>query len=361
MTGRAEHENKVNQKIEDMIKDYPDYLEDFDISMQAEGLTHNTRKSYMGSVLRYLNYLKEEGKDIWNKDTLRAINSIDIKKYFVKKHYKDEEKTEEKSGSYINMEQRGLSFFFRYLVECQIIEKNPFRVDGQPIKIGKPKDTHVTVALDNTETKTMYNNIDSGVGSHRAKARQEKWKDRDMAIVDLALNTGLRVSALTEINISDIDFANQTINVVEKGNKSTKVEFDSQTANLLKTWIAKREKIMGADFGKTDALFISNRRQRIAQNSVDALVKKYSNGIPKHITAHKLRASFATAVMVETNDQHMVQTALNHSGDVTDRYLGNKDEEKRKAVGAARRYYNRTSTEEEQHKACKYTFEMDWE
>ena len=70
----------------------------------------------------------------------------------------------------------------------------------------------------------------------------EAKRSRDLCIVSLALSTGLRVSAITQINIDDIDFTNYSINVVEKGNKVRTINFGENLASLICQCINDREK-----------------------------------------------------------------------------------------------------------------------
>ena len=138
---------------------------------------------------------------------------------------------------------------------------------------------------------------------------------------------GLRVTALSEINIDDIDFKNKRITVTEKGNITKKVSFDNKTDMYLKIWIKQREELLG-DY-KERALFISNRRTRMTVRSIENVVEKYTQCIEgKHITPHKLRSTCGTNVYQQTKDIYLVSKILGHKNtSPTRRYAAVFDED----------------------------------
>ena len=98
-------------------------------------------------------------------------------------------------------------------------------------------------------------------------------------------------------------------------------------------WLNKRTELLNGK--KEDALFISNRRERMDYQSVYVLVKKYADNIKdKNITPHKLRASFGTALYDSTKDVYFVQKMMRHSSPkVTEQYIrGQEDGNSQKAA-----------------------------
>ena len=88
------------------------------------------------------------------------------------------------------------------------------------------------------------------------------------------------------------------------------------------------------DNKKEDALFISNRKTRMDQSSISDVVKKYSSVIDgKHITPHKLRATYGTQLYAKTGDLYLVQECMGHSNPkTTELYIrGQKNEATQKA------------------------------
>ena len=136
------------------------------------------------------------------------------------------------------------------------------------------------------------------------------------------------------INIEDIDFDNNVINVIEKRQKVRTIQFGKQTSKMLKEWIDVRN----SDFGDldTNALFISQKKGRISVDSVGDLLAKYCDeaGIQR-ITPHKLRST--AACMLAKNDIPVkaIASQLGHNNITTTmRYIDvfNEDMEKTKNI-----------------------------
>jgi site-specific recombinase XerD len=176
-------------------------------------------------------------------------------------------------------------------------------------------------------TKSEISEVMDSIG----KNYTGKMLTRDRAIVGLALSTGIRVSALVQINIEDIDFDNNTIKVVEKRTKTKNIQFGDNTKILLQDWIRTREQYYGDV--DTSALFLSQWKRRITTNGVRDLVSKYTKNINKHITPHKLRATAATQAAAAGVNVQTIQDMYNHSSiQTTMRYVKALNSEKKKAV-----------------------------
>ena len=150
----------------------------------------------------------------------------------------------------------------------------------------------------------------------------------------IGISTGMRVGALTQINIEDIDFKNNTIHVIEKGNKERYLPFGTNTRNILSAWLLDRKTYF--DEVETNALFISQWRRRLTEEGVRKFMKKYADGINgKHITPHKMRSSAATNMVKSGVDIQTVANILGHqSVTTTQRYAAVLEENKQKATEA---------------------------
>ena len=125
----------------------------------------------------------------------------------------------------------------------------------------------------------------------------------------------------------------KTIKIVEKGNKIRTVMFSDGLKEILQDWINDRHQIVGLD--KIEALFISNRKQRMSTDCVRQMLKKYTYNIDKHITPHKLRSTCATNVYNATGDIYLTANVLGHSNIAnTRRYADISEERKQKAATA---------------------------
>ena len=187
------------------------------------------------------------------------------------------------------------------------------------------KDVVDRVKLDSFDIRFLLEGVEGGAGNIRAKGVQKPWMTRDKAILVLLAMTGMRRTALTEINMDDLDFYKGTITVIDKRHKTHVYKMNETIRVALEDWIAVREEKLNGI--RTDALFISNRRSRLHENNVDTIVKKYSyESLGYEISPHKLRAAFCTILYDRTRDIEFVRRAVGHSNiETTQRYIVDDD------------------------------------
>ena len=160
----------------------------------------------------------------------------------------------------------------------------------------------------------------------------------DMAIVMVFLTTGIRESALCNMDVEDIDFENNMIIVTDKGDKVNIHNIPEETKTVLRKWLLKREEILTkADKRDEQALFISNEKRRLSDTGIRSVVDKYSRSITdsnEKITPHALRATFGTLLYDRTHDIELVRQQMNHeSVATTQRYIrGNEEANRRKTA-----------------------------
>lgn len=137
------------------------------------------------------------------------------------------------------------------------------------------------------------------------------WSQRDYTIVLVFLTTGIRCSALDKLDLNDIDLDNCTITVTEKRDSVRKINISKEVMDEIKTWLKYRDRL-GAD---DNAVFLSNRRQRMTTETIRYMVtKKYGGCIKgKKVSPHKFRATYGTITYMMTNDIYFTQQAMGHS------------------------------------------------
>lgn len=310
-------ENRINNLIEENEFDMP-YLRGFYYFIK-DSLTESSAYKYLGHVIRFMNNVDKEVKDITIDDYLYYLGSTN----------------KGKSTSYQITVYSALKKFSEYLY----ISKRNSLNEMEHVKRPKFKESEQTIKkreigyLDCDEIKSYINTIKNGIGSNYAKARQEKWKERDLAIILIFLTTGIRCSALYKLDISSINFDKHILIVTDKGNKVIEYLLDSEVEKIIKEWLVKRNELQ---IDKNDqALFVSNMRKRMSVEAISLVVKKYSVEIVgKHITPHKLRATYGTQLYNETHDIRFVQSCMNHnSPKTTELYIrGNQDMDKKRAA-----------------------------
>lgn len=143
---------------------------------------------------------------------------------------------------------------------------------------------------------------------------------RDLALLEVLFSSGVRVSELVQINVSDVNFATGEFTVKAKGNKMH-LSFLSPTAlEVVNRYIKARSIVCGNDFGP---LFISHARvnfgDRLGVLTVQKTIKQLAKkaGIKKHVTPHVLRHSFATNLLYNGADIRSVQEMLGHASITT--------------------------------------------
>lgn len=306
MSGRIEKDNLIENKISKVINNQHSIIKGY--SKGFGGKTANTKESYIKRAINFCNFLqKEYNIDFNNQTEIKTLNYMHIIAYmdFIKNHMPDGTKVD-KGINGCAVDFYAVKHFCKYLKSCRFIDYNPC----DEVEIPKDKKIHDIVSLTQDEIYTIKNNILKGVGSHRAKATQEKWKNRDLCIVFLGITTGLRVSAITNIDIKDIDFNSKTLKTIEKGNYERIIYLSDKMIELINKWIKDREKIFGNI--NCDALFISAKKQRISTNTIRDMLTKYTYNINKNITPHKLRSTAATNLYDKTGDIYLVADVLGH-------------------------------------------------
>lgn len=316
MTGREESQQKIEQAIMNMLNGQPDYVQDYYYNLTSRK-EPKTCKLYIGFVIKFLGQLPKE-----KVDDITLVKTADVGRYMASIKYKEKMQNGEMvkvptSYSHQATVWSGLNSFAKFLVASKIIRENFME------SIERPKasnDELHQVSMDTQEITTVLEASEKGVGTPRAKRRQENWKTRDSLILSMLVTTGMRVNALYEINVNDFSDDYKKLTTIEKGHKHVVYELTDNLAEKVKEWLKEREALLG---DKTcDALFISNNRSRMCTNSIRNIVKKYTVDVDKHITPHKFRSTFCSMIYQETKDIYFTQRAMHHSSpSITERYI----------------------------------------
>ena len=138
---------------------------------------------------------------------------------------------------------------------------------------------------------------------------------RDRAMLELMYASGLRVSELVGITAAQVNLRQGVLRVVGKGNKERLVPLGDEAAHWLNRYVAEARPVL-LKGGRSDALFVSNRREAMTRQMFWTLVKKHAAtaGIPAtRISPHVLRHSFATHLLNHGADLRALQLMLGHS------------------------------------------------
>jgi len=143
-------------------------------------------------------------------------------------------------------------------------------------------------------------------------ADKNKLSVRDNAMMELMYACGLRLSELSGLNIPDIDWQQQIIQVTGKGQKQRRLPFGGKAKEALNVWIKQRAIVVNENEA---ALFVSNRGSRLSNSSIQKRLKKMAltQGLDTNIYPHMLRHSFASHILESSKDLRAVQALLGHA------------------------------------------------
>lgn len=317
MNGWIEKNEKIKQQIDKRLQTLPPIFTEFYIDMQGDGKSYPTIKNYIEYVEHFMNYVMGGATD---DEWYLNVKTPTIKQYIISlSTRKVGDQTIKTSDDYQALRWSAINTFYRFLMINEYIKQNPMLKTKRP----RINTEHSVTYLTKTEIAEVMDSISKNYTGNMLA--------RDRAIIGLSLATGIRVSALVQINIEDIDFDNNTIKVVEKRTKTKEIQFGDNTKTLLQDWIKVREQYYGDV--DTSALFLSQWKRRITTNGVRDLVAKYTKNINKHITPHKLRATAATQAAAAGVNVQTIQAMYNHSSiQTTMRYVKALNKDKKKAI-----------------------------
>ena len=194
--------------------------------------------------------------------------------------------------------------FFRFLVDEQLVEQNPFAAVNQP-KAGPP----LPKALSIEEVDELL------VAASQVQNAEDA---RDRVMIELMYAAGLRVSELVGMNLRDIDFETNSVRVSGKGSKDRSVPIYESCSLMILEYI---ELVRGGNSSNKDesALFLNRRRTRMTRQAFWLRLKRVATkaGISSNITPHVLRHSFATHLLHGGASLRHVQELLGHANIAT--------------------------------------------
>lgn len=332
MNGRLEHKIRNEKLIDKRLRELPDCVRDY-------YLTRTSSKESMGSleyikkIRRFLEFLSEDTKSI----DVSKITETDVSRYLhsIEQTIDSNGNPKETTFSYRKQVHSILNSFFEYLRKRRIIAENPMDCVERPTS----KDVVKRTNLDSFDIHFLLECIDGGAGSDFAKNKSEPWRIRDKAIITLLAMTGMRETALTEINLNDVDFIAGTVRVIDKRHKTHVYRMNRAIREALENWVADREEKLAGQ--KIDALFISNQKKRVSEKCVVQIVKKYSlEGLGYSVSPHKLRSAFCTILYNDTKDVEFVRRAVGHTSiETTLRYIADDDSAKEEAAERLERIF----------------------
>ncbi len=136
---------------------------------------------------------------------------------------------------------------------------------------------------------------------------------RDKAILELFYSSGLRLTELANLRLSDLDLASGLVTVLGKGQKTRVLPIGRMALKAIKQWLSVRPELVTPDSGS--AVFLSQRGQALSPRSIQARLTHQAQriGLDQHLHPHMLRHSFASHLLESSHDLRAVQELLGHS------------------------------------------------
>ncbi|OYY49344.1 MAG: tyrosine recombinase XerC [Methylophilaceae bacterium 17-44-8] len=262
-----------------------DYLDQYlDFLHFERGLSDNTRNNYARDIAQLM--------QLSQPASLASLQITHIRKYVAMLHGKG------LGGKTIARMLSSWRGFYDYLIQRHQFKQNPV------IGMRAPKSPKtLPQALSIEQASKLVEIVEDDVLSQR-----------DHAILELFYSSGLRLSELVGLNIDHIDFAEGTVIVTGKGNKTRIVPLGAQAAKAIQTWLQVRAHMLIRNPSE-QAVFISKQGRRISGRNIEYRMKAWSikQGLHTSVHPHMLRHSFATHVLQSSGDLRAVQEMLGHA------------------------------------------------
>ena len=272
--------NKISLEL--TISDIPQKITMYLQAKRLEGVNENTLQNYFYLLRKLSAKTHKQVKD---------INLNDLRSFIYEECKGNKEST-------INSKVIYLQNFFKWLVDEEIIDKDPSRKLPQ-LKV--PKRLRHALSIEEIE-----------------RLRIACVDTRERALIELLFSTGCRLSELVQINKQDLNYINNSINVIGKGNKERTIFFNDKTKVHLENYLNSRK-----DY--CDALFVTSKRpiKRLEKRGVQDALKKIAKRakLDKSVFPHLFRHSFATHGLQNGASIVTIQNLLGHSSiTTTERY-----------------------------------------
>jgi len=252
-------------------------LELYKSELEIQGYTKNTVKTYLFFIKEFLNFLEKKGKNLDDLDK-RLLKEFLLKSHSDKKY---------SIKSFYNLILALKSFL-------KFIEREDLLTQLKLPKLPKalPK------ALSKEEIKKLVNATEN---------------IRDKLIILLFYSTGLRVSELRNLNLTDINFEDKFLIVRQgKGRKDRVIPLSDKVIELIKEYLKWREEKFKDKNIEKEALFLNKSGKRISTVSLEKIVRNLGKKVGIKVTCHMLRHSFATHMLENGADIRVIQEILGH-------------------------------------------------
>ena len=264
------------------INDYLHYL------TIERGLSLNTRKSYERDLLQYLHYLEDEQITSWQ----------DVDRYVVI-NYLEKMHDEKKAPATVTRMITSLRRLHQFLRQERLTDHDPMQHIDTPNKVQKLPST-----LSLTEVERLIETPDT----------TKNLGIRDRAILEVMYATGMRVSELVGLKLSDLHLSLGLVQTLGKGDKERIIPLGDYAIQWLERYLDEARPLLVANPSETH-VFVNHHGTGLSRQGIWKNLKQLVReaGINKEVTPHTLRHSFATHLLENGADLRTVQELLGHA------------------------------------------------
>ncbi|MBD5491922.1 MAG: tyrosine-type recombinase/integrase [Lachnospiraceae bacterium] len=231
---------------------------------------------------------------------IAEITSDSLEQYIARLHTQYKPKT-------VKRKIASTKAFFHYLEYREIIDRNPF--NKIIIRFREPVILPKTIPLHTVEIflSTIY--------KQRKNARtlyQRRNALRDAAVAELLFSTGIRISELCSLKVSDVNLYDGTILIYGKGDKERRIQVGNESVIHILTEYTED---FSGERQSCSNFFVNQSGKALSDQTVRSMINKYTAlaSIEQHITPHMFRHTFATSLLEADVDIRYIQEMLGHS------------------------------------------------
>ncbi len=273
-------------KLQSVIPEYLSYCKN------QKRLDPKTVKAYRIDLSQFIQYC--------SNDFLSYTNIAVMEEFISNLHQTYKPKT-------VRRKIATIKAYFHYLEYKDYIDINPF--NKLQINFREPNILPKTIPMHVIETllKSLYYQQ-----KQERTESKKRYITRDIAVIELLFSTGIRISELCSLKISDVDIIEKTILIYGKGSKERRLQIGN--SDVLNALIIYQDTFKN-ELENSDYFFINRYSNRLSEQSIRNMIVKYSKhaSIKLHITPHMFRHSFATYLLEEDVDIRYIQEMLGHS------------------------------------------------
>ena len=268
-------------------------------------LTGKTLKAYRIDLNQFYTYM--QFKNLKNKK--------DISVYIQQLHTTYKPRT-------VKRKIAAIKAFYTYLEKQDFLKENPYhKIDyrfKEPIRLPKTITLH--------ELNHLYQSLYA-----YSKQTSNRVITRDIAILELLICTGIRVSEVSHLLKSNVFIRENTIIINGKGSKERIIYIDNQ--NLIQSLLSY-QRLFQDEIEKIPYFFINRLGHHLSEQSIRFMIVKYCHlfHIDSHITPHMFRHTFATMMLEEDVDIRYIQEILGHSSITTTQIYTHMSAHKQKEI-----------------------------